>query len=195
MAAAAKEVTKVAMTDGREVEFAGKKRLDKTLLIDADRAGVRFDFVNGETRTYWVPSLLLLQFAAHGMSQKYGDETSDLTDVDDAVEAIDTLDQRIQAGNWSAPREGGSGMAGASILAKALVKVTGQTITVVRGYLGGLDNKTKLALRVEAEVAPVIAALEAEQAARRSARATAAGKADKPSVDAAGILASLRQAA
>lgn len=190
MAKTPAEVRKVAMDDGREVEFTGKKRLDKTVTVTDSSANVRLDFVNGETRTFTVPAALLYQFAGHGASQKLGDEISDVTDIEDAIEAIDQLMQRLSTGQWLAPREGtASGLSGASILAKALVKVTGQPIAVVREYLGGLDNKTKAALRASAEVAPAIKVLEDEKAARAAAKGAVAG----PTVDTAALLGALRE--
>lgn len=184
------EVRTVTMDDGRQVEFSGKKRLDKNILIEGNTVKVRLDFVNGETRTFTVPPSLLLQCAGHGASQKLGDEISDVTDIEDAVEAIDQLMARLEAGEWRVTREGGSSMAGASILAKALVEVTGQPVGVVRQYLAGLDNKTKAALRASAEVGPTVQRLEAEKAARAAAR----GK-EAPAIDVSNVLAGLKQAA
>jgi hypothetical protein len=186
MAKTPTEVRTVSMDDGRTVEFSGKKRLDKTVIIEGDTVKVRLDFVNGETRTFTVPPSLLLQCAGHGASQKLGDEISDITDLEDAIEAIDQLMARLEAGEWRVAREGGSSMAGASILAKALVEVTGQPIAVVRGYLASLDNKTKAALRASAEVGPTVQRLEQEKAARAAERGKGA-----PAIDVAGVLAGL----
>lgn len=183
---APKEITSVTMDDGRIVEFSGKKRLDKTVIVAEGKVSIRLDFLNGETRTFTVPDTLLLQFAGHGASQKLGDEISDVAKVEDAIEVIDTLMQRLEAGKWQADRATGpsSGLAGASVLAKALVKVTGQPITVVRDYLGGLDGKTKAALRQQPAVATVIRELEAEA----QARAAASGKGNAAADQAKAVL-------
>lgn len=181
------ETKTVQMDDGRSVEFTGKKRLDKTIAVAEGRVSVRLDFVSGETRTFTVPDSLLLQFAGHGASQKLGDEISDVTDIEDAVEAIDQLMQRLEKGDWYAARETGTGLSGASVLAKALVEVTGQPIAVVRDYMATLDNKTKAALRVSAEVAPIVKRLEDEKAARAAAK----GK-TVTTIDTASVLAGLR---
>lgn len=183
------EVRTVQMDDGRSVEFSGKKRLDKTVIIEGDVVKVRLDFANGETRLFTVPDASMTQFAGHGASQKLGDEISDITDIEDAIEAIDQLMARLTAGEWRVTREGGSAMAGASILAKALVEVTGQPVSVVRGYLANLDHKTKAALRASAEVGPTVQRLEQEKAARAAAR----GK-EAPVVDVSGVLAGLKGA-
>src|SRR5258707_602566 len=84
----AKEVQIVKMTDGRSVEFAGKRRLLKETLLDeskitADSNGVmigkgavaiRLDFRNGETRTFPLSLKMLAKYAGHGGGQKVGEE-------------------------------------------------------------------------------------------------------------------------
>lgn len=181
------EVHTVQMDDGRTVEFTGKKRLDKTIEIKDGVVSVRLDFVNGETRTFTVPPELLLQCAGHGASQKLGDEISNVTDIEDAIETIDQLMSRLSKGQWLADREGGTGMAGASILAKALVEYSSQPIAVVREYLSPMTNKEKAALRATPEVAVIVQRLEAEKAARAAER----GKAVVATVDTTALLAKL----
>ena len=184
------EVTPVTMTDGRVVEFTGKKRLDKVAIENPDGTlAVRLDWRNGETRTYQLNPGLLAKFALHGALQKLGDEISGITEIEDAVEAVDQLMARLEQGpsGWTVAREAsGSGFAGASALARALVKVTGKDIGTVRTYLGTLDGKTKAALRLEPSVAAAVREIEAEQEARRAARGKSA-----PKVDVASVLAGL----
>lgn len=164
-------VIKVTMLDGREVEFPGKRRMLKEAKIDGNVITICIDFINGEARKFVLPESLLLQFAAHGGLQKYGDATSGIDDIDKMVDAVDDVDETVQSGSWNAIRDASAGsLAGASILAKALVVVTGQPIEVVRSYLATLDAKTKTALRFSAEVAPAVKKLEDEKAARAAAR-------------------------
>ena len=179
----------VTMDDGRTVEFPETRRLIKTSAVNPDGSlTVRMDYVNGECRTFTLPPSLINQFALHGAEQKLGDAMAGIKDLEDAIEVVDQLILRLDKGEWTAESTGGSGMAGASILARALVEVTSQPITVVREYLGTLDNKTKAALRLTAEVAPVVAKLEAEKAARAAAR----GKKVAASVDTSSVLGNLR---
>lgn len=179
----------VTMDDGRTVEFPETRRLIKTSAINPDGSlTVRMDYVNGECRTFTLPSSLITQFALHGAEQKLGDAMAGIKDLEDAIEVVDQLILRLDKGEWTAESTGGSGMAGASILARALVEVTNQPIAVVREYLGTLDNKTKAALRLTAEVAPVVAKLEAEKAARAAAR----GKKVAATVDTSSVLGNLR---
>jgi len=181
----------ITMDDGRVVEFPGKSRLQKSVVTKPEGGwAVRLDFENGETRLYTPHAELIEKLAQHGALQKLGDEISGITAIEDAVEAVDQLMSRLEKGpaGWTLTREGGgSGFAGASALARALVTVTGKDIGTVRGYLAGLDNKTKAALRLEPSVASAIREIEAEQAARRAAR----GKTAAPKVDVGAVLAGL----
>ena len=110
---------KVKMEDGREVEFAGTRKTDKTVLTDeaGNAYGVRFDFRNGATRQILFSDLapaVQLYACGHGISQKAGDEYSGVKEVDDMVLAVDEIFTRLRAGDWAAPSEGGDSMAGAS---------------------------------------------------------------------------------
>src|SRR6185369_4077604 len=99
-----------------------------------DRVGVRLDFRNGETRMFEVPAGLLLQFAGHGAEQKLGDETAGVDDVDDMTLAVDELIDRLNKGEWSMRREG-TGVAGTSVLMRALVEYSGKSIEQIKEYL------------------------------------------------------------
>lgn len=193
------EIETVTMDDGRTVDFAGKRRVNKESFATSDHLSIRLDFRNGETRTFTIPhgfadpsapvAKTMIKAAAHGLEQKLGDEMAGIEKIEDAIEAVDELMIRLERGEWNATREGGgTGMAGASVLARALVEVSGQPIKTVREYLSGLDAKMKTALRGDPTVAPVIARLEREAAERAAAR----GKAAAPTVDTAALLAGLR---
>ncbi len=138
------EYTPVTMTDGRVVQFAGKRRLNKEYLIDETKfevdeaAGiiqigkggikVRLDFLNGETRTLDMPLTLIPQFAGHGGVQKAGDNLASsaaepLSD-DDMVIATDELFAEFAKGSWGKGRaEGGGGVSGASDIIRAIMEV------------------------------------------------------------------------
>lgn len=163
------EVKIIVMTDGREVPFAGKRRLLKTAAISEDNFDVKIslDFVNGESRGFSLSanSPMFAKFAAHGMLQKLGDEVAGLEDVDDMVLAVEELITRLEAGEWGAERARGEGnaMAGLSVLAKALVQVSGKTAEAVKAFLKSKTNTEKLALRDNPTLKPVIAELEAKK--------------------------------
>jgi len=165
----AREVKTVVMSDGREVEFAGKRRLLKTAEISDDGFDVTItlDFVNGETRQLKLAANkpLFAKFAAHGMLQKLGDEVAGLDDVEDMVIAEEDLIARLEGGEWGAERMRGesNAMAGLSVLAKALVQVSGKTAEAVKSFLKTKTNTEKLALRDNPTLKPVIAELEAKK--------------------------------
>lgn len=134
--------TKVKMEDGREVEFAGNRKSDKTILIadDGKATGVRFDFLNGRTLTLQfseISEATALYACGHGIAQKAGDEYSGVKEIDDMVLAVEGIFARLRAGDWAAAREAGDSTAGASIVIKALMEVTGKPIEFIKSFLDG----------------------------------------------------------
>lgn len=169
MKMAAKEIvyTTVTMDDGRVVEFAGKRKMLKEALFLEEGAAVRLDFVNGETRTFVIPDSLAEKFAAHGAAQKFGDEIAGLEDVEDCVLAVDALMDRLEQGEWTAKRES-TGLAGTSVLARALVEVTGKTPEEVKEFLATKTQAEKVALRSNPRLQPVVVRLESEKTKKAS---------------------------
>lgn len=163
-------VETVTMQDGRKVDFVGKRQMQKDSIIEGDSVSVRLDYRNGETRLFKVPSNLLLQFAGHGAEQKLGDEIAGLkddkgneADLDDKILAIDDLIDRLNKGEWSVKRES-NGMAGTSVLLKALVEATGKTVEQVKEFLKAKTQQEKLALRASSRIKPIVDRMEAEKA-------------------------------
>lgn len=143
----APEVTKVTMSDGRVVDFVGKRKMLKDATSGEDFAQVVFDFVNGATRTAKtvLGDKLLFRLAAHGLAQKVGDETAGEENVDDMVEAVDAMLKRLASGDWGAERKAGDGFSGASVVIKAIMEATrgsakfpdGMTLDQVKEFLDG----------------------------------------------------------
>jgi hypothetical protein len=156
----------VKMSDGREVDFVGKRKLVKESTIDEHgKVSVRLDFRNGETRLFHLPHTLLNQFAAHGAEQKLGDETAGTEDVDDMVVDVDDLIERLHKGEWNVKREGG-GFAGISILMAALIEVSGKTQEQIKLFLSTKTQADKMALRNSPKIKPVVEKLEAAKLAK-----------------------------
>jgi hypothetical protein len=169
----------VKMDDGRTVDFAGKRKMLKSTTISSDGVIVtRLDFVNGETRTFTIPAALVNRFAAHGAEQKLGDEIAGLADVEDSIMAIDELTERLAAGNWAIARES-AGMAGSSILARALAEHSKKDLAVIKTFLATKTQSEKVALRQNPAIAPIVLRLEAEKGAKTS---------NKPKVDTDSLL-------
>lgn len=167
-AAAKKDSEMVEMTDGRIVEFAGKRKLLKESFVTPEgKVQTRLDFRNGETRLFTIPDAMLNQFAGHGAEQKLGDEIAGLDEVDDCVIAIDELIDRLYNNEWAIRREG-NGMAGTSVLLKALVEFSGKARDEIAAFLKGKSHAEKMALRANPRVKAIIDRLEAEKAAKGS---------------------------
>ena len=158
----------VTMLNGDVVDFPGKRKLQKTATVDGNAVSVRLDFRNGETRHFTIPEALMGQFAAHGAEQKLGDAIAGLEDMDDAVMAVDNLMDRLNAGEWGAQREA-NGMAGTSVLARALVEQTGKTLEQIKAFLSGKTQAEKVALRNNPRIRPIVDRIEAEKASKGSA--------------------------
>lgn len=161
----------VTMDDGVEVKFPGKRRLLKSSTVDAEgNVQTRFDFRNGEVRFHTVhPSHdLAAKYIAHGIEQKVGDEVAGLEDVEDMILAVDEIIERLSGGEWTAKRES-SGLAGTSVLARALIQSTGKTAAVIKEFLKGKSNAEKLALRQNPKISPIIAELEANKKKKEKA--------------------------
>ena len=162
------QVETVTMTDGRVVDFAGKRKLLKESSVTAEgKVAVRLDFRNGETRLFTLPDNLLTKFAAHGAEQKLGDEIAGLTDTEDCVLAVDELIDRLYNGEWSIKREA-SGMAGTSVLVRALVEHTGKTVEQIKQFLSGKSQAEKVALRNNPKIKPIVERIEAEKASKKA---------------------------
>lgn len=148
------EVVAITMTDGRVVNFSGKRKVNKETVIDdskivvdgdviqlqAGAISIRMDFRNGDTRLLPLPLSLLARFAGHGGEQKFGDELASPADKplseEDMVIAIDDLNGEIQSGKWGKGRaSGGGGVSGASVVVQALMEATGKDQETVKAYL------------------------------------------------------------
>ena len=166
-------INTVTLTDGRIVDFVGKRKLLKASEVTPDgKIQTTLDFVNGETRTFTIPDALLAKFASHGAEQKLGDEIAGVDDIDDAVMAIDELIDRLYNGEWGVARDK-SGLAGASILMRALVESTGKTAEEIKKFLSDKTAAQKAALRTNPKIKPIVDRLEAEKAAKSAKKADA----------------------
>lgn len=169
----------VKMTDGRLVDFPGKRKMSKESWVESTgEIRTRFDYRNGETRTFTIRPDMVARFAAHGAEQKLGDEAAGVEDLDDAILAIDELIDRLNNGEWGAKREA-SGIAGTSILLRAILEVKnaqraakGQdllTVEKVKEYLKTKSQADKLALRESPMYREVVKRMEVEKAAKKPA--------------------------
>lgn len=162
------EVETITLENGRAEDFPGKRKMNKYSFVEGEgpdrKLGIELCFRNGAYRKFFLNPDLYDKFATHGAEQKYGDETAGLQDnIDDMVEAVDQLHERLTAGDWKTTREA-SALAGTSVLIKALVEVMGKPVESVRQFLKDKSQAEKLALRVNPRIKPVVERLESERA-------------------------------
>lgn len=159
--------TPVQMSDGRTVQFAGKKKVLKETLIDESKmelAGdilqilpgaisIRMDFVNGSTMTIPIPLSQIARTCGHGAEQKFGDELASPADKplspEDMIQAIEDLNAIYQKGEWGKGRgEGGGAVAGANAVVQAVLEVmntgrpdNGKRLLTIQDVKSFLQNK------------------------------------------------------
>lgn len=168
-------VTKVSMSDGREVEFPGNRRMLKEVIVVDGSASVRFDYINGETRTYEVPPQHFAYAAGHGYAQRLGDSVAGMkdekggpADIDDITLEVDSLHEKLYTSDtWTVGRESTGAVGGTSILMKAIMEVKNLPADVVKKYLSERTGEEKKALRRAATLRPVIQRLEDERDAKK----------------------------
>ena len=162
-----KQVEQVKMSDGRTVAFAGKRKAIKSSDFVDGKVQVRIDFRNGESKLYTIPGELTGRAACHGGEQKYGDSYAGVEDIGDMILACEQVQENLNKGDWTSRVEG-SGIAGTSVLARALVELTGKTPEQVKEFLAGKTQADKMALRASSKLRPIIERLEAEKVAKAS---------------------------
>lgn len=130
-------------------------------------------FSNGKSLTIRATQLSMAmekEALYHGLKQKLVDaaaiarnpETGRSATVDDKFEAVREVYDRLLAGSWNAPREGGGS---GSLLFKALCRVKStQEPSAIRDWLAARSAEEKKALEANPTIAAAIAEIRAEQA-------------------------------
>jgi hypothetical protein len=206
-AKAPRTITTVTMTDGRVVEFAGKRKMLKEVIQTPEGVAVRFDFLDGNTLLAVVPQQHVIYAAGHGYAQKLGDEVAGAKDeagnpasAEDMFLAVEALHTRLtNSDSWNSVRTAGegSGVSGAGIVLRAIAEVNGKDIATIKAFM---DKKMATAAAAGQKLtrkmlydsfkqpgtptAAVIERLEAERAAKAPAK-------DAPVVSAADLMAEM----
>ena len=169
------EVVPVTMTDGRVVEFAGKRQMVKEYFTENGEVSARFDFRNGETRSITLSPQLVFQSAGHGLVQKVGDSTAGIPKIEDMVLAVEETIKQLTEGNWNVKREGSGGFSGAGVVLRAMCEHTGKSLDEVKAFVekkiadtGATRQAIYQSLRLSEKLKPIIARLEAESASKES---------------------------
>ncbi len=177
------ESRKIAMQDGRTLEFGENQKMSKEYGTDTEGGVfVELNFDNGETVKLTVDptSAIGKQALGHGLAQKLGDAAAGAESTNDAYEAVLEVASRVANGEWTKTRAAGEGGSakGASELVEALVQVLGQPKNVVREMLSKLKQGDKLALRKTPAVAEVIEKLRANRAPSKAEKEKASAGAN-----------------
>lgn len=151
--------TKVAMKDGREVVFVGKRNINKDFGIgEGGSVWAQFDLRNGDSHRIELEpgDPMILQLAGHGLVQKGGDEAAGIKvegtnepDIDSMSMSIEEVLKRLSnteaklEDRWYAEGRAGDSFSGAAVVVKAIAEVTGKDISSVKEYLTKLLEKGK----------------------------------------------------
>lgn len=160
------ESTSVKMNDGRTQTFGKVQKVKKEIILTPEGApeAIRFDARNGDSETVIIaelPSVLLDHLVAHGLSQKLGDEYSDIDSPADCLETMRQLWQRLVAGKWNSERQGFSG---SGILFEACkLAYPDMDATEIRTILNGMSPKEKAAFKASDDMKPHVATIEAQR--------------------------------
>lgn len=138
--------------------------------------GLRLTFSNGKRIELAASSLSaeIIEAALwHGLKQKLVDaaaisrdpETGRAATIDTKFEAVDSVFQRLLAGDWNKTREGGAGGSG-GLLFRALCRIYAgrKSPEALREFLDRKSDAEKAALRKTAAVAAMIETIKAEAA-------------------------------
>lgn len=183
------EYVKVKMTDGREIDFPSKRTMQREVLTNGSTVKVRFDYINGETRTFDVPEQHMLYSAGFGFGHKLGGSLAGTKEnpltVEDTIEQVDNLYARLSTTNdWNTTALGGDATGG-HIVVQALMEATGKSKTETREYIDGILAKDAArvagteekplsrqalykAFRANQRLIPIIRKLEDAQSAKRA---------------------------
>lgn len=179
------EVEKVTLTDGRIVDFVGRRKLIKNSKVNEDGSfSLELIYRNGQFTTINVPAEHFLNYAIHGASQKFGDTFNAEDDLDDAINAVEEMALRLAKGEWHVEREKGDGKGG-SMLVQALVEALNVDRAKVQEFLLTKSVAHKRALMLTDEIKPIIDRIKAEKAAKAKPKA-------KEAIDTGSLLAEIQ---
>ena len=131
-------------------------------------------FANGKTLTMRGDALNsdIQQYAMmHGLKQKLIDaaaisrnpETGRPASIEDKYQAVKAVYDRLLAGQWNAPREGGGATGGLLFQALCRMYAGRKTPEEIKAFLDTKTDAERAALRKNPRVAAVIAEIRAEQ--------------------------------
>lgn len=134
----------------------------KKIIIEVDRAYVRFDFADGKTIEVNLDSFsdtMQRHFSLHGIAQKLGDSYANAESFAQAFNRFETLLAQLRQGIWNIGRQSSGG-----IWVEALQRATGSSFD---DCLAKWDSLTKTA-KADLKKHPKVRAAHAEITAERA---------------------------
>lgn len=125
---------------------------------------------------------LLTTFAWHGAKQKLIDaaaisrskETGKSATIADKFDAVNEVYQRLLSGQWNKPRESGDGAANGLLLSAMCRMYAGvMDAKAMAEWLDAKSTDEKAALRINPEIAAIMATIRAERAPKAAEESTA----------------------
>jgi len=149
--------------NGTTYEFSDRQKVHKDSVVTETGIMTKFIFRNGEVREHFTPhgSAIYARAALHGLDQKFGDEFAGETDVEDCVEAFESLSERLARNEWREKKA--EGVSGTSMLLRALIEYTGKGKEELKAALRLKTAAQKKALSAQKDIAKIIARLKAER--------------------------------
>lgn len=147
-----------------------------TIEATMNAGALHLQFSNGETVSVALSNLtpeIQQQCAMHGLKQKLVDaaaisrnpDTGRSATVDDKLNAVLEVANRLLSGQWNKTRDGGAGSGNGGLLFRALCQLyADKTPEAIREFLGKKDAKEQAALRALPKVARIIDELRAAKA-------------------------------
>lgn len=128
-------------------------------------------FSNGatlEVNAHTLSPAIIAQATMHGLKQKLVDaaalsrdrNTGRAASIEAKYDAVYAVYDRLLSGQWNKPREGASN---GTLLAQAIVRLTGRSLDSVREQLAKLTDDQKAALEKKQEVALAILDIKRER--------------------------------
>lgn len=153
-------------------------KLSKEALFEDNGSllSLELTYADGTTRSVMPPAALLPQAAAFGFLAKLGGLGEAGEDLSALKAEVEDLIAQWNRGEWRQRAEGGSGT---SIIQKALMEYRGKTANEIRDFLATKTMQQKEDMKRIPGLAPIVARLEAEAAAK----ALAKGKVTVPGED------------
>lgn len=158
---------------------ATKADIAATMLEDGEGLpyGLKLEFSNGKTLQltgHDISAKIATIATWHGLKQKLVDaaalsrdrNTGRAASIDTKFEAVQAVYDRLLADQWNKPREGASN---GTLLAQALVRLTGRPLESVREQLAKLTDEQKAALEKTQNVALAILEIKRERIERDGA--------------------------